>query len=80
MTGPAPGESALLAERSAGRIRGDAERIVTEIPYRAAGSAKRRRLAEYSRDAMLAAGLSDVLIHELPAAVPRRALEDQMRR
>lgn len=62
-------ETAMLAELSADNIRRDVERIVTEIPYRAAGSANGGRMAEYSRDAMLAAGLADVRIHELPAVV-----------
>lgn len=62
-------EAAILAEVSAENIRRDVERIVTEIPYRAAGSANGRRMAEYSRDAMRGAGLGDVAIHELPAVV-----------
>lgn len=62
-------ETAILAELSADNIRRDVERIVTEIPYRAAGSANGRRMAEYSRDAMRAAGLADATIHELPAVV-----------
>lgn len=68
-------EAAILAEVSAENIRRDVERIVTEIPYRAAGSPNGRRMAEYSRDAMRAAGLADVAIHELPAIVsfPRHA-------
>lgn len=62
-------EEAILAELSADNIRKHVETIVTQIPYRAAGSANGKRMAEYSRDAMKAAGLSDVAMHELPAVV-----------
>lgn len=68
-------EATILGEVSVERIRQDVERIVREIPSRAAGSPNGRRMAEYSRDAMRAAGLGDVAIHELPAIVsfPRHA-------
>jgi Peptidase family M28 len=64
MSGPA-----ILNEVSADRIRAHIEKIVREIPHRAAGSANGKRMAEYSRDAMKSNGLSDVVIHELPAIV-----------
>src|SRR5258708_26904462 len=50
-------------------MRGKVEKIVREIPDGAAGSANGKRMAEYSRDAMKAGGLTDVIIHELPAVV-----------
>ncbi len=59
----------VMDEVSADRIRAHVEKIVTEIPHRAAGSANGKRMAEYSRDAMKANGLSDVVMHELPAIV-----------
>lgn len=62
-------ENAILAEVAVDNIRQHVEKIVTEIPHRAAGSPNGRRMAEYSRDAMKAIGLSDVEMHELPAVV-----------
>jgi Peptidase family M28 len=62
-------DPAILNEVSADRIRAHIEKIVREIPHRAAGSANGKRMAEYSRDAMKSNGLSDVVIHELPAIV-----------
>ena len=59
----------MLDEVSADRIRAHIEKIVRDIPHRAAGSANGKRMAEYSRDAMKAAGLTDVVVHELPAVV-----------
>lgn len=59
----------VLDEVSADRIRAHIEKIVKDIPHRAAGSANGKRMAEYSRDAMKAAGLTDVVMHELPAVV-----------
>lgn len=59
----------VIAAVSARNVRADVERIVREIPHRAAGSANGRRMAEYSRDAMRAAGVDAVAIHELPAVV-----------
>ena len=57
-------EEAVIAEVSAERIREDVERIVRELPYRAAGSENGRRMAEYSRAALQAAGLTDAVVHE----------------
>ena len=62
-------DPAILNEVSADRIRAHIEKIVREIPHRAAGSANGKRMAEYSRDAMQANGLADVTVHELPAIV-----------
>lgn len=62
-------EDAVLAQVSADNIRADVERIVTQIPYRAAGSENGRRMAEYSRDALLRAGVAEATVHELPAIV-----------
>jgi Peptidase family M28 len=59
----------VVEEVSADRIRAHIEKIVSEIPHRAAGSANGRRMAEYSRDAMKENGLTDVVMHELPAIV-----------
>jgi Peptidase family M28/PA domain len=59
----------VIAAVSATNVRAHVERIVREIPHRAAGSANGRRMAEYSRDAMRAAGVDAVAIHELPAVV-----------
>lgn len=64
MSGPS-----VLSEVSADRIRAHVERIVRDIPHRAAGSANGKRMAEYSQDAMKANGLTDVVVHELPAIV-----------
>src|SRR5260370_39903865 len=62
-------DPAILNEVSADRIRAHIEKIVREIPHRAAGSANGKRMAEYSRDAMKQNGLTDTVIHELPAIV-----------
>ena len=59
----------VLNEVGADRIRKHVEHIVREIPHRAAGSANGRRMAEYSRDAMIKAGVPNTVIHELPAIV-----------
>jgi hypothetical protein len=59
----------VLKEVSADRIRKHVEQIVQNIPHRAAGSQNGRRMAEYSRDAMIEAGVSNTVIHELPAIV-----------
>jgi hypothetical protein len=68
-------EEVVVSEVSAARIREDVERIVRELPYRAAGSENGRRMAEYSRAGLQRAGLPDAVIHELPAIVsfPRHA-------
>jgi hypothetical protein len=58
----------LIASVSAQNVRAHVETIVREIPHRAAGSVNGRRMAEYSRDAMHAAGL-EAQVHELPALV-----------
>lgn len=67
-------EADILASLSVDRVRADIERITTEIPSRLAGSANGRRMAEYSRDGLLAAGASAEL-HEFPGLVsfPERA-------
>ncbi|WP_291296871.1 M28 family peptidase [Elioraea sp.] len=62
-------EAAILADLSADNIRRHVEQIAMDIPYRAAGSANGQRMAEYSRDAMRAAGLVDAALHEFPAVV-----------
>ncbi len=59
----------VIGEVSAARVRAHVEHIVTEIPHRAAGSPNGRRMAEYSRDALVEAGVADARIHELPAIV-----------
>jgi len=59
----------VIAAVSAKNVRANVERIVREIPHRAAGSENGRRMAEYSRDAMQAAGADSAVIHELPAVV-----------
>lgn len=58
----------VLGEASAQNVRAHVERIVREIPHRAAGSDNGRRMAEYSRDAMRQSG-AEAVIHELPAIV-----------
>lgn len=59
----------VIEEISAKNVRVHVERIVREIPHRAAGSENGRRMAEYSRDAMREVGVTDAVIHELPAIV-----------
>jgi len=58
----------LIQSVSAQKVRAHVEKIVTEIPHRAAGSENGRRMAEYSCHAMRAAGL-EAQVHELPALV-----------
>jgi hypothetical protein len=67
-------EQSILASLSVDRVRADIERITTEIPSRLAGSANGRRMAEYSRDGLLAAGASAEMF-EFPGLVsfPERA-------
>lgn len=60
---------AVVDEVEAQNVRRHVETIVRDIPHRAAGSQNGRRMAEYSRDAMKAAGVEDTRIHELPAIV-----------
>lgn len=62
-------KAAVIAGVSANNVRANVERIVREIPHRAAGSENGRRMAEYSRDAMRSAGIDSVVIQELPAVV-----------
>jgi hypothetical protein len=62
-------KSQVIEEVSARNVRAHVERIVKEIPHRAAGAENGRRMAEYSRDAMKAVGVTDAVIHELPAIV-----------
>src|SRR3954447_1233785 len=62
-------DPAVVNDVAADRIRDHVERIVRDIPHRAAGSANGKRMAEYSRDAMKENGLADSVIHELPAIV-----------
>lgn len=59
----------VVAAVSAANVRANVERIVRDLPHRAAGSENGRRMAEYSRDAMKAVGVDEVTIHELPAVV-----------
>ncbi len=56
-------KTAAIEEVSAKRVRAHVEKIVTEIPHRAAGSENGRRMAEYSRDALKADGIESVRIH-----------------
>jgi hypothetical protein len=58
----------VIEEVSAKNVRAHVEKIVRDIPHRAAGSQNGRRMAEYSRDAMREAG-AQAVIHELPAIV-----------
>ena len=58
----------VIEEVSAKNVRAYVERIVKEIPHRAAGSENGRRMAQYSRDAMREVG-AEAVIHELPAIV-----------
>lgn len=59
----------VIDEVSSDRVRAHVEKIVTEIPHRAAGSENGRLMAEYSRDALQADGIDTVVVHELPAIV-----------
>jgi hypothetical protein len=59
----------VIESVSAANVKANVEKIVRNIPHRAAGSENGRRMAEYSRDAMRAVGLSDSHVHELPALV-----------
>ena len=61
-------DSAPLSEVSAERVRAHVEHITTQIPSRLAGSANGRRMAEYSRDILTAAGVVATL-HEMPGLV-----------
>ncbi|WP_333834299.1 M28 family peptidase [Rubrimonas sp.] len=59
----------VVGDVSADRVRAHVERIVREIPHRAAGSENGRRMAEYARDALVQADVADARLHELPAIV-----------
>ncbi len=61
-------EEKPLAALSVERVRADVERIGAEIPTRLAGSENGKRMAEYSRDALRAEGISAAL-EEFPGLV-----------
>jgi hypothetical protein len=61
-------EQSIVNALSADRVRADVERITTEIPSRLAGSENGRRMAEYSRDALRAAGI-EAEVQETPGLV-----------
>jgi hypothetical protein len=61
-------EETIHAELSVANVRAHATCIATDIPTRLAGSANGWRMAEYSADALRAAGVS-AEVHELPAIV-----------
>ena len=61
-------EKAILSELSAENVKAHVEHIIYQIPSRLAGSENGRRMAEYSRDALLEAGVEAVL-HDLPGLV-----------
>ena len=60
-------EAEVLAALSVDRVRADVERITTDIPSRLAGSANGKRMAEYSRDALAAAGVA-AAVDEFPGS------------
>lgn len=59
----------VLDEMSVGYVRRHVEHICSQIPHRAAGSANGRRMAEYSRDSLISAGVSCTEMLEFPAIV-----------
>ena len=61
-------QNRLLLEPSVVKVRANVERITTEIPSRLAGSANAKRMADYSREALEAAGVQ-ARIHEMPGLV-----------
>lgn len=61
-------EPSIIQALSVERVRADVERITTQIPSRLAGSENGRRMAEYSRDALLAAGVQ-AEVQETPGLV-----------
>lgn len=61
-------EPSIIQALSVERVRADVERITTQIPSRLAGSENGRRMAEYSRDALLAAGVQ-AEVQEAPGLV-----------
>lgn len=62
-------EPKIDSEVKAANVRAHVERIVSDIPHRAAGSENGRRMAEYSAAAMREAGVAKTVVHELPAIV-----------
>jgi hypothetical protein len=63
MTAPSP-----LADLSTANVRAHVEHITSAIPSRLAGSTNGRRMAEYSRDVLRAAGAA-ADVHEMPGLV-----------
>ena len=63
------GTKSVVDQVSARKVRAHVEHIARKIPHRAAGSRNGKRMAEYSRDAMIKAGVDNTVIHELPAIV-----------
>ncbi|HEY4252390.1 MAG TPA: M28 family metallopeptidase [Roseomonas sp.] len=61
-------EDVLLESLSIDRLRSHVEHITQAIPSRLAGSENGRRMAEYSRDALLAEGIA-AAVEELPGLV-----------
>ncbi|GGG39706.1 peptidase M28 [Caldovatus sediminis] len=61
-------QQSIVQALSVARVRADVERITTEIPSRLAGSENGRRMAEYSRDALRAAGVP-AEVQETPGLV-----------
>jgi hypothetical protein len=61
-------QQSIIQVLSVERVRADVERITTEIPSRLAGSENGRRMAEYSRDALRAAGVP-AEVQETPGLV-----------
>ena len=59
----------VLGSVLAAKVRAHVEHIVRKIPHRAASSANGKRMAEYSREAMVKAGVENTVVHELPAIV-----------
>ena len=61
-------EAAVISSVSAANVRAHVEHICNTIPSRLAGSANGKRMAEYSRSALLDCGV-DSQIHEMPGLV-----------
>lgn len=61
-------QQSIIQALSVERVRADVERITTQIPSRLAGSENGRRMAEYSRDALRAAGVP-AEVQETPGLV-----------
>ncbi|MCA0921887.1 M28 family peptidase [Pseudooceanicola nanhaiensis] len=62
-------KDSVIGAISSERARKHVEVICKTIPHRAAGAENGKRMAEYSRDALLADGIADATIFELPAVV-----------